>query len=107
LGAVQSLTAAVVVAAGVGASEATFMAVVYALTQTITDDHMRGRVASSQLVITAGSMSVLSMGWGALEGPWGPGLTLLVPGVAFVVAVLAFLPCATRFDVRRAPAPAT
>lgn len=100
LGVVPTLTLAIPIAAGVGASEATFMAVVYMLSQTMAADHMRGRVSSSQLVITAGSMSILSMGWGALEGPWGPGLTLVVPGVAFVIAVLAFLPCGRGFDVR-------
>lgn len=100
LGVVPTLALAVPIAAAVGASESTFMAVVYMLSQTMAEDHMRGRVSSSQLVITAGSMSILSMGWGALEGPWGPGLTLVVPGVAFVVAVVAFLPCVTRFDVR-------
>ncbi|MBO0743384.1 MAG: MFS transporter [Candidatus Dormibacteraeota bacterium] len=100
LGVVPSLGLAVPIAAAVGASESTFMAVVYMLSQTMAEDHMRGRVSSSQLVITAGSMSILSMGWGALEGPWGPGLTLVVPGVAFVLAVLGFLPCVTRFDVR-------
>lgn len=103
LGVVPTLALAVPIAAGVGASEATFMAVVYMLSQTMAADHMRGRVSSSQLVITAGSMSVLSMGWGALEGPWGPGLTLVVPGLAFVLAVLAFIPCVTRFDVRGTP----
>ncbi|MFZ0214442.1 MAG: MFS transporter [Candidatus Dormiibacterota bacterium] len=101
LGLVHSLGLAVLCSAGVGASDAVFMAVVYVLSQTLTADDMRGRVASSQLVITAGSMSILSMGWGALEGPWGPGLTMLIPGVAFVVAVLGFLPCVGRFDVRR------
>jgi MFS family permease len=100
LGLVRTLGLAVLCSAGVGAFEAVFMAVVYMLSQTMTTDGMRGRVASSQLVITAGAMSVLSMGWGALEGPWGPGLTMLVPGLVFAAAVLGFLPFGPRFDVR-------
>lgn len=102
LGIATSLPVAGVLAFGTGAAQAVFMAVFLALSQTLTAEPMRGRVSSAQVVITAGSMSLLSMGWGMLAGPWGPALTMLVPGLAFAAVVVGFLPSAARFDVRGA-----
>ena len=102
LGIVTSLPLASALAFGTGAAQAVFMAVFLALSQTLTAEQMRGRVSSAQIVVTAGSMSLLSMGWGMLAGPWGPALTMLFPGLAFAAVVLCFLPYAGRFDVRAA-----
>jgi MFS family permease len=99
LGLVPTLPLAVAAAVLVGASDAVFMALAYTLAQRMTEDRMRARISSSQIVITAGSMSLLSMGWGAVVAPWGPGLALIVPGVAFVVVVAGFLRALRTFDV--------
>jgi MFS family permease len=97
LGMVTALPLAVAAAVGVGAADSVFMALAYTLAQRMTGEHMRARISSSQIVITAGSMSLLSMGWGALVAPWGPALVLVVPGVAFVAVVAGFLPVMGRF----------
>ena len=98
LGLATVMPLAVAASIGVGASDSVFMAVAYALTQRMTGEHMRARISSSQIVITAGSMSLLSMGWGALVEPWGPALVLIIPGVAFIAAVAAFLPSLARLS---------
>lgn len=99
LGLVPTLPAAIAAGVAVGAGDAVFMALAYTLAQRMTGEHMRARISSSQIVITAGSMSLLSMGWGALVDPWGPALALIVPGAAFVVVVAGFLRTFRIFDV--------
>lgn len=37
------------------------------------------------------SMSPLGMGWGKLVEPWGLALTMLLPGLGFVAAVVCTL----------------
>ncbi len=79
-----------------GASQAVFMALIYALTQSVTADNMRGRVASTQLLLTAGSMGIASFIWGAATTRVGIGILLTGPGLLFVVIVLAYMTCFTR-----------
>jgi hypothetical protein len=87
--AVASSTAlAVLCAILAGGSQAAFMAVIYALTQTLAPIALRARVASILGALTAGSMSVIALGWGALAGMTGPAPALYLPGMLFVLICL-------------------
>lgn len=91
LGITHSYPLAVASAVLAGASQSVFMALIYALTQSITDDNMRGRVASFQLLLTAGTMGIASFLWGALSAPVGVALLLTVPGLLFVLVTFVYL----------------
>lgn len=86
-GAVSALAAAV----AAGAAQAVFMTGAYTLTQTLVADRMRGRVASFSGILTAGSMSLVSLVWGALADVTSPAVTMVATGTAFVVATIAYL----------------
>lgn len=84
----HSTIVAAVAAAVAGASQAAFMAVIYALSQTLAPTRLRARVASIQGALTAGSMSLVALAWGALAAAGGPALALALPAAAFVVLCL-------------------
>lgn len=90
LGLVHSLPVDVASAALAGGAQAVFMAGIYAANQGATTDSVRGRVASVQLSLTTGAMSLASLGWGALVTLMVPGLVLAVPGAVFVLACVPF-----------------
>lgn len=92
LGFTTSFPLAVASAVIAGASQAVFMALIYALTQSIAIDSMRGRVASTQLLLTAGSMGVASFIWGtASAADVSVALLLTAPGLTFVVIVALYM----------------
>ncbi len=107
LGIAQNTVFAVISAALAGGSQAAFMAVIYALGQTLAPTALRARVASIQAALTAGAMSVVALAWGAMAGVTGPAPALYLPGVVFVVVCLlatAFVPSIRRTDAMPGPA---
>lgn len=74
-----------------GAAQSVFMADAYTVTQTLATDVMRGRVASVSNILTGGSMSLVSLLWGALAEAFSPTLVLAVIGSTYVLATAAFL----------------
>jgi protein-S-isoprenylcysteine O-methyltransferase Ste14 len=101
LGIAQNTAFAVISAALAGGSQAAFMAVIYALGQTLAPAYLRARVASIQAALTAGAMSVVALAWGAMAGVTGPAPALYLPGVVFVVVCMiatAFVPSIRRSD---------
>lgn len=91
LGFTTSYPLAIVSAVVAGGSQAVFMALIYALTQSVTADNMRGRVASTQLLLTAGSMGVASFIWGTAATTVGVGILLAGPGLIFVGIVILYM----------------
>lgn len=90
LGAASTVPAAIVAAGLSGAAQAVFMAASYTAIQTLTVNRFRGRVASVTSMITAGSMGVLGMAWGAAADATSESLVLVMLGGAFVVVVGVF-----------------
>lgn len=91
LGLAAPLGAALAGAVAVGASQAVFMAVLYSVVQNLTAEPLRARVASFSNVLTAGTMSILSLAWGALALVIAPGLVMTATGLLFVLLVVVFV----------------
>lgn len=92
LGFTTSYSLAIGSAVVAGGSQAVFMALIYALTQSIAIDTMRGRVASTQLILTAGSMGVASFIWGsATTINISVALLLAAPGLLFVTVTFLYM----------------
>lgn len=90
LGLVHQFGVDLVSSAAAGAAQAVFMATIYSASQGLSDDSMRGRVASVQLSLTTGAMGLASIGWGALVALLAPGIVLALPGAVFVMACVPF-----------------
>ncbi|MBI2760118.1 MAG: MFS transporter [Chloroflexi bacterium] len=79
---------ALLAAALMGASQATFMALTNAVLQTATPDRYRGRVLSLFLMIGGGVMAFGNLAAGYLGDAWGAEPVLLIPALAFAGIVL-------------------
>lgn len=91
LGLAAPLGLALVGAVAVGASQAMFMAVLYSVVQSIAAEPIRGRVASFSNILTAGTMSLMSLGWGALALVLPPGWVMAATGLAFLPVLVGFV----------------
>lgn len=90
LGLSHNLAIAIVAALVAGGSQATFMAVSYAMVQGNAPADLRGRVAGYSNTMTAGAMSILSTAWGSLQHPFGFAATLIAPGIIFAAITVGF-----------------
>ena len=98
LGLAQTPVVAVIGAGLAGASQATYMAISATLIQAIIPDHLRGRVMSLYLMIAAGHMAFMNLGFGFFADGTGVRVLLVGPGVIWVVLFL--LATLTRTDLR-------
>jgi len=71
-----------------GANQAGFMTISHTIIQSLTEDHVRGRVAGVYSVHVGGSMAVTNMINAAFADLYSPSAVLIVGGLIFVVAVL-------------------
>lgn len=78
---------ALVAAAAMGASQATFMSLTNAALQTATPDRYRGRVLSLYLMIGGGIMAFGNLATGYLADNYGTLPTLALPAVAFTAVI--------------------
>jgi MFS family permease len=98
LGLAQTPAVAVIGAALAGGTQATYMAISATLVQTIIPDRMRGRVMSLYLMLAAGHMAFMNLGFGFFADGVGVRALLVGPGMIWVgIFVLATL---TRTDLR-------
>ncbi len=98
LGLAQTPAMAVTGAALAGGTQATYMALSATLVQTIIPDHLRGRVMSLYLMLAAGHMAFMNLGFGLFADEVGVRVLLVGPGVIWVgVFLLATL---TLTDLR-------
>lgn len=71
-----------------GASQGMFMALASTLLQEAVPDHLRGRVTAAYLMVTGGVMSIGNLVLGAFADRTGVEPMLLIPALAFLVALL-------------------
>lgn len=97
---------AVVAAAVMGASQAAFMTLGQAITQSLADDEYRGRLASINTFSLGGVMSAMNLANGFLGGAFGAAPILLLHGLLFAGIVVASFALATprRVYVKGLPA---
>ncbi len=88
LGTAQTPIVAVIGAGLAGASQATYMAISATLVQTIVSDHLRGRVMSLYLMLAAGHMAFMNLGFGFFADVTGVRLLLVGPGGIWVAIFL-------------------
>lgn len=98
LGLAQTPAVAVVGAALAGGAQATYMVISATLIQTIVPDHLRGRVMSLYLMLAAGHMAFMNLGFGFFADGVGVRPLLLGPGVVWVAVFL--LATLTLTDLR-------
>ncbi len=98
LGLAQTPTVVVIGAALAGGTQATYMAISATLIQTIIPDHLRGRVMSLYLMLAAGHMAFMNLGFGFVADGTGVRVLLVVPGLIWVGFFL--LATLTRTDLR-------
>ena len=80
----------ILASAGMGVSQATFMALTSAYVQTIAPDSMRGRISSLYILYAGGIMSFANLGYGFAADSFSAPPILLITGLIFVAVVLAF-----------------
>ena len=74
-----------------GANQAGFMTISHTIIQTLTEDHVRGRVAGVYSVHVGGSMAVTNMANAAFADVFSASSVMVVGGLIFVVAVFISL----------------
>ena len=89
LGVSGNLPLAVLASAGMGASQATFMAVTNTYVQTIAPDRLRGRIASLYTLHAGGVMAFSNLGHGFVADVFSAPPILFVTGALFVVVLVA------------------
>jgi MFS family permease len=88
-------------AAIMGASQAAFMTMGQALMQALAGNEFRGRVASMNLLVLGGVMSIMNLANGALGTVFPAAAILLVTGLLFVGVMLVSVAFATPRRVYR------
>ena len=73
-----------------GLSQAGYMALSATLVQGVVADKFRGRVMSFYIMIAAGHMALLNLGFGQIAEVVDVRVLLVVPGLAWVVLFLGF-----------------
>ena len=79
----------VLASAGMGVSQATFMALTSAYVQTIAPDRLRGRISSLYILFAGGIMAFANLGYGFAADEFSAPPILLITGVIFIAVVLA------------------
>ena len=79
----------VLASAGMGLSQATFMALTSAYVQTIAPDRLRGRISSLYILFAGGIMAFANLGYGFAADEFSAPPILLITGVIFIAVVLA------------------
>lgn len=82
---------AVVAAAGMGGSQAAFMAISGAMVQSLAPDGMRGRISGLNQINVGGTMAAVNLANGFAADAMGAPLVLLTLGLAFVGVMAAGL----------------
>ena len=84
-----SVPLAVAASVGMGASQATFMALTFTYVQAMAPDRLRGRIASLYTLHAGGIMAFTNLGYGFLADGFSAPPILLVTGVVFIVVMVA------------------
>ena len=72
-----------------GINQAGFMTISHTIIQTLTEDHVRGRVAGVYSVHVGGSMAITNMANAAFADVFSASAVLVVGGLIFMVALIA------------------
>ncbi|MCY3919908.1 MAG: MFS transporter [Chloroflexi bacterium] len=88
LGLAQTPAMAVVGAALAGGTQATYMAMSATFIQSVIPDRLRGRVMSLYLMLAAGHMAFMNLGFGLIADSVGERVLLIWPGVLWVAVFL-------------------
>ena len=83
------LPLAILASAGMGASQATFMALTSTYVQTVAPDRLRGRISSLYTLHAGGIMAFSNLGYGFIADAFSAPSILLATGVIFIVMLLA------------------
>lgn len=79
---------AVVAAAGMGAAQATFMALTNTYVQSIAPDRLRGRIASLYVLHAGGIMAFSNLGYGFVADAFSAPPILFTTGLMFIVVIV-------------------
>ena len=79
---------AILASAGMGASQATFMALTSTYVQSIAPDRLRGRISSLYLLHTGGTMAFANLGYGFAADAFSAPPILIVTGLLFIAAMI-------------------
>ncbi len=90
-----NVTVAIIGAAGMGGSQAAFMAIGIAMIQSLAPDGMRGRITGLEQINIGGNMAVLNLVNGIAADAVGAPAVLTVLGAGFTVVVVVSLAVAT------------
>ena len=88
LGVAQTPAMAVVGAALAGGTQATYMAMSATFIQSVIPDRLRGRVMSLYIMLAAGHMAFMNLGFGLIADSVGERVLLIWPGVLWVAVFL-------------------
>ena len=83
------LPLAILASAGMGASQATFMALTSTYVQTVAPDRLRGRISSLYTLHASGIMAFSNLGYGFIADAFSAPPILLATGIIFIVMLLA------------------
>ena len=83
-----SVPLAVLAGAGMGASQATFMALTLTYVQAVVPDRLRGRIASLYTLHAGGIMAFTNLGFGFAADAFSAPPILLATGLLFVMALI-------------------
>ena len=105
-----SALTSIISATAMGGAQASFMAIVGAMVQSIAPDGLRGRIGGLNQINIGGTMALVNLGNGFVADQIGPAAVFAVLGGAFVT-VMAVSPLASTFrriyaGTAAAPAPA-
>ena len=84
-----SVPLAMLATAGMGASQATFMALTATYVQTVTPDRLRGRIASLYALHAGGIMAFSNLGYGFVADAFSVPPILFATGVIFIVVLVS------------------
>ncbi|PKB71034.1 MAG: hypothetical protein BZY87_08060 [SAR202 cluster bacterium Io17-Chloro-G6] len=87
----DSSTVSIAATVAMGANQAGFMTISHTIIQTLTEDHVRGRVAGVYSVHVGGSMAVTNMANAAFADIFSASAVMVVGGLIFVAAVFISL----------------
>jgi len=90
LAASSTLPLALLAAGGMGASQATFMAITNTLVQSSVEDRVRGRVSSMYAMHAGGTMAFANLANGYLADQWGAPIIFTVSGSLFIGFLFLF-----------------
>ncbi len=99
LAASSTLPMALLAAGGMGASQATFMAITNTLVQSAVEDRVRGRVSSIYAMHAGGTMAFANLTYGYLADQWGAPIILTITGSLFIAFL--FLLSVSRSTLRQ------